>query len=170
MNDSSQDIIDKLIQEWGRERPALDASAMNIVGRILKLGKLLEKRASMALKGTGIYYTDLDVLATLRRAGKPYELSPKELMQSVLITSGAMTALLDRLTKLELIYRTPDEKDGRIRRAALTKNGQKVIDKAIETRFVEASDAITILDKNEKEKMTELLKKLLNDLDNSNRP
>ncbi|MEO1487772.1 MAG: MarR family transcriptional regulator, partial [Bacteroidota bacterium] len=104
-----KDIIDTLISDWKTERPELDASAMSIVGRILSLGKILEKRASSALCDIGICYTDLDVLATLRRSGAPYALTPTELMQSVLITSGAMTALLDRLTKLELIYRAVDE-------------------------------------------------------------
>ena len=135
MSLEKNDIIDTLIKEWKQERPELDASAMEVVGRILKLGKLLEKRVGSALKESGIYYTDLDVLATLRRSGKPFELTPKELMKSVLITSGAMTALLDRLAKLNLIYRAPDPKDGRIKRAGLTKKGVKVIDQAIEKRF-----------------------------------
>ncbi|MFK7811113.1 MAG: MarR family winged helix-turn-helix transcriptional regulator [Maribacter sp.] len=158
------DVIDKLVIEWGNERPDLDASAMSIVGRILKLGKILEKRAGQALKDSGIYYTDLDVLATLRRSGKPYELTPKELMQSVLITSGAMTALLDRLTKLDLIYRAQDKQDGRIKRAGLTKKGKKVIDKAIEVRFVEAKDAVGALNKKEEESLGLLLKKMLSEI------
>jgi len=156
-----EDVIDNLVSEWKQQRPELDASAMHIVGRILKLGKILEKRAGQALKTSGIYYTDLDVLATLRRSGKPYELTPKELMQSVLITSGAMTALLDRLTKLELIYRSADSNDGRIKRAGLTKKGKKVIDKAIEIRFEEAGESINGLSKTEEKTLGILLKKML---------
>ena len=129
------DIIDSLIFEWKQEQPQLDSSAMEIVGRILKLSKLLEKRASKALSNYNIYYTDLDVLATIRRSGEPYELTPSKLMNSVLITSGAMTALLKRLEKLELVYRSSDLKDGRIKLVGLTKKGSKLIDKAIETRF-----------------------------------
>lgn len=164
MSTKTNDIIDTLIHEWKQERPEIDASAMAVVGRILKLGKTLEKRAGMALKDSGIYYTDLDVLATLRRSGKPYELTPKELMQSVLITSGAMTALLDRLTKLKLIYRSPDEKDGRIKRACLTIKGKEVIDKAIEVRFKDAGESVEVLTKKEKEQLATLLKKLLLEL------
>lgn len=155
------DIIDTLVNEWKNERPELDTSAMHIVGRILKLGKVLEKSAGKALQDSGIYYTDLDVLATMRRSGKPYELAPKQLMKSVLITSGAMTALLDRLTKLELIYRAPDTKDGRIKLAGLTKKGIKIIDKTIEIRFKEASESVSMLTEVEKEKFSELLKKML---------
>lgn len=160
-----KDVIDLLVAEWSNERPDLDVSSMEVVGRILKLGKILEKRAGIALSGNDIYYTDLDVLATIRRSGKPYELTPKELMKSVLITSGAMTALLERLTKLDLIYRAPDEKDGRIKRAGLTKKGKTVIDKAIEVRFLEAKDSIDILDKSEQKNLAKLLKKLLVSID-----
>ncbi len=160
-----KDLIDQLIIDWNIERPDLDVEAMNVVGRIMKLGKILENRTSLALKENGIYYTDLDVLATLRRSGFPYQLSPKQLMQSVVITSGAMTALLNRLTKLELIYRAPDENDGRISLAALTEKGKEIIDDAIEKRFEEAKISIDILNKNEKNELSTLLKKILIELD-----
>ncbi len=161
MNKPESDIIDILISEWKQERPELDTSAMSVVGRILNLGKTLEKRAGNTLKNSGIHYTDLDVLATLRRSGKPFELTPKELMRSVLITSGAMTALLERLTKLDFIYRAPDKKDGRIKRAGLTNKGKKVIDKAIETRFQEAKNSVSCLDESEQRKLSILLKKVI---------
>jgi len=155
------DIIDILIAEWKKERPELDVGAMQVVGRILKLSKILEKRTNKTLKDSNIYYTDLDVLATIRRSGAPYELSPKQLMKSVLITSGAMTALLDRLTKLELIYRAPDKKDGRIKLAGLTEKGIKIIDEAIVLRFKEAKLSIEVLNKAEQKDLSVLLKKLL---------
>ena len=156
-----KDVIDKLIVEWKKERPELDTEAMHIVGRIIKLGKILEKRASNILKDSGIHYTDLDVLATIRRSGKPYELTPKQLMESVLITSGAMTALLDRLTKLKLVYRATDKKDGRIKLAGLTKKGISIIDEAIGVRFKEANFSVEIFNKKEHLLLSDLLKKLL---------
>ncbi len=155
------DIIDKLISEWGKERPDLDTSAMGVVGRILKLGKVLEKRAGLALKESDLYYTDFDVLATLRRSGSPYQLTPKELMKSVLITSGAMTSLLERLTKLDLIYRETDEKDKRVKRAILTPKGIEIIDKAIEIRFYEATESINYLSDEEKNSLAKILRKMV---------
>ena len=86
-------------------------------------------------------------------------------MKSVLITSGAMTALLNRLTKLKLIYRSPDLKDGRIKLVGLTAKGIELIDKSIESRFIEASDSINILNKKENATLSKLLKKLLKSLD-----
>lgn len=164
MSKNREDIIDKLVSDWKQERPEIDASAMQIVGRIIKLGKTLEKRAGNALKESKIHYTDLDVLATIRRSGAPYQLTPKELMESVLITSGAMTTLLDRLTKLELIFRANDEKDGRIKRACLTEKGKEVIDKAIKIRFNEASESIKTLETKEQKVLASLLKKLMSSL------
>ncbi len=156
-----KDIIDHLISDWKNQRPELDPSAMEIVGRIMQLGKKLEKSAGIALKDSGIYYTDLDVLATLRRSGEPYLLTPKQLRESVLVTSGAMTALLGRLEKMELVYRSPDPKDGRIKAAVLTEKGVAIIDKAIEVRFAEASQAIHSLSEKERKQLVPLLKKLL---------
>lgn len=168
MEKEKEDIIDKLVSQWKIERPDLDASAMKIVGRILKLGKILEKRVGVALKETDIYYTDLDVLATIRRSGEPYQLTPKELMKSVLITSGAMTTLLNRLTKLGLIYRANDTIDGRIKKACLTNKGKDVIDKAIKIRFKEADNSIDILSLQERQDLSVLLKKMLFPLDENN--
>jgi DNA-binding MarR family transcriptional regulator len=163
--EEEKDVIDKLIVEWKKERPELDTEAMQIVGRIIKLGKILEKRASTILKDSGIHYTDLDVLSTIRRSGKPYELTPKQLMESVLITSGAMTALLDRLTKLKLVYRATDKKDGRIKLAGLTEKGISIIDGAIEVRFKEANLSVEIFNKKEHLILSGLLKKLLSSLE-----
>jgi len=162
---NKKDLIDSLISEWKEERPELDTSAMEVVGRILKLSKILEKRVSKVLSPYHIHYTDLDVLATIRRSGKPYELTPSQLMKSVLITSGAMTALLNRLTKLKLIYRSPDSKDGRIKLAGLTPKGIELIDKSIEIRFIEASNSIKSLNETENRALSILLKKLLKSLD-----
>jgi DNA-binding MarR family transcriptional regulator len=156
-----EDIIDSLMKDWRAERPELDTSAMGVVGRILSLGKKLEKRAGLALADSKLHYTDLDVLATLRRSGAPYSLTPSQLMQSVLITSGAMTALLDRLTKMGLIYRKVDDKDKRVKHATLTALGLEKIDEAIEIRFQEARASVEFLKPDEKEQLARLLKKMM---------
>jgi DNA-binding MarR family transcriptional regulator len=162
MVNKKNDIIDTLVEQWRQERPDLiNVEAMHIVGRIIKLGKILENRTNRVLQGSNIHYTDLDVLATIRRTGEPYELSPKQLMESVLLTSGAMTALLNRLTRLELIYRAPDLVDGRSMLAGLTKKGKSVIDKAIVLRFNEAKLAVDSLNKKDYSTLSVLLKDLL---------
>ena len=156
----SGDRIDRLLSEWHAERPELDATAMAVVGRLLSIGRQLEARANAALKPLGLHYTDLDVLATLRRGGRPYRRTPTELRDSVLITSGAMTACLDRLERSGLIQRVADPNDRRSSAAQLTAEGRKRIDRAIAVRFEEAADALTRLSESERVRLAGLLKKL----------
>lgn len=154
------DLVDRLIEDWRQERPDLDARPMGCVGRILRLGKLLEASANNAIKATGLCYTDFDVLATLRRSGSPYRMAPTALRSSVLITSGAMTAALNRLELALLIKRTQDSKDGRIRWVTLTARGKTLVDRAVELRFAEAANAIRNLSVKERADLAELLRKL----------
>jgi len=158
------DLIDRLIDEWKAERPELDASAMGVVGRIITLGNLLQKRAGEALKPFGMHYTDLDVLATLRRSGTPYCLTPTELLNSVLLTSGAMTTLLNRLEKAGHITREPDPDDGRVKAVKLTKEGIELIDRAIEVRFAEARSTLAGLNSTEISELTHLLRHFLDSI------
>ncbi|MGH8078102.1 MAG: MarR family winged helix-turn-helix transcriptional regulator [Lysobacter sp.] len=155
-----KDKVEELLADWRRERPELDAQPMAIVGRVLSLGRRLEARANRALKSLGLHYTDLDVLATLRRNGKPYRLTPTELRDSVLITSGAMTACLDRLEKAGLIARLDNLDDRRSTSAGLTAAGRALIDRAIVIRFAEAAEAVSGLSARERTTLAGLLKKL----------
>ena len=135
-------MIDRLIADWAREAPHLDTEAMGVVGRILWLGRLLEARMVDVLAPFDLHYTDLDLLATLRRSGAPFELTPTELRGAVLISSGAMTAALDRLERKGLIIRGRAQGDGRIKTAKLTPAGQALVEKAIAERFRDAASCI----------------------------
>jgi len=158
--DTAADLIDRLLEDWQRERPDLDASAMSVVGRILHLGRLLEGAANHSLHGTGISYSDLDVLATLRRSGAPYQLTPTALRESVLLTSGAMTACLNRLEQRGLISRNEVDGDRRSLAATLTTKGVRLIDKAIATRFEQARQVVEVLSADERAELSRLLRKL----------
>jgi len=157
---SKPDRIDSLLAEWQLERPELDAAPMAVVGRLLSIGRQLEARANAVLKPLGLHYTDLDVLATLRRGGRPYRRTPTELRNTVMITSGAMTACLDRLERTGLIARVADPQDRRSSAAELTTAGQMLIDKAIAVRFKEAANALSVLSESERTRLAALLKKL----------
>lgn len=167
--DGPDDLIDGLIADWSLRHPSIDASSMAVVGRILILARRLEARVAESLKPFELHYSDFDVLATLRRSGAPYELAPKQLIQSVLLTSGGMTALLDRLTDRGYIKRGHDKKDGRVRTAILTSAGKTIVDKAVRARFEEANQAITCLDEADRLLTARSLKKMglwLEELDN----
>ena len=134
--------MDELVRQWRDECPELDASAMQVVGRIIRLGRMFEAQAGAALKPFDLPYTDFDIIATLRRSGKPYALTPGELSRAVLLTSGAMTAALGRLERAGLIRRLADSSDRRIKAAQLTAAGKRLARKAAAVRFEVARDAL----------------------------
>ncbi|MDA8017318.1 MAG: MarR family transcriptional regulator [Thermoanaerobaculia bacterium] len=155
------DLLDKLRDDWQRERPDLETTSMGVIGRLVVLGGLLEKRASEALAPFDIGYTDLDVLATLRRSGSPFELRPAALLQAVLIQSGSMTACLDRLEKKGLVDRVATPEDRRGRAVRLTVRGRELIDRAIEVRFADADTSLEGLTDEERVTLEGLLRRLL---------
>lgn len=158
--DGDGDVVDQLLSDWGRERPDLDASAMAVVGRVLHLGRLFEADLNRSLRALGIPYSDLDVLATLRRCGAPYRLTPTQLRRSVLLTSGAMTACLNRLEARGLIVRSFDASDRRSLAAELSAEGVRLIDRAIGERFAHAERSLDALDAQERAQLAQLLRKL----------
>ena len=152
------DPIDLILKQWSNERPKLDSSGFAVVGRILLLGKLLESRVTQVLAPLSL--SAFDVLATLRRQGAPFSLTPTQLCRATLLTSGAMTSRLDRLEKAKLVQRSPDPEDRRGVRVALTDQGLELVDRAIETRFEEALDAVSQLPPEDRVALGDLLRTL----------
>src|SRR5687767_12507541 len=113
MGTSNADHVDQILAESRRERPDLDLSAMAVIAVICLLCRILERRIEAVLARSGINESGFGVLAALRRAGPPYRLTPTELYNSLLISSGAMTNRLDRLTAAGLVERIPDLDDRR---------------------------------------------------------
>ncbi|OQW61414.1 MAG: hypothetical protein A4S17_09535 [Proteobacteria bacterium HN_bin10] len=154
------DVVDSLVADWRRENARLRPEAMQVVGRIIRLGRLYQDNVSALLRPYGLSYSDFDVLATLRRSGAPFELTPTDLQQSVLLTSGAMTACLRRLEEAQLITRRADAEDGRRSSARLSKRGQTLVEKLIDRRFALAAEAIAGLNQKQADELTALLRKL----------
>jgi DNA-binding MarR family transcriptional regulator len=154
------DLVDELVHDWRRERPDINVDAMEVVGRIIHLGGLLELQANAVLKPFKLRYTDFDVLATLRRRGPPYKLTPTVLRRSILISSGAMTACLDRLEKAGYLARERDPEDRRGTVIRLAAKGRVLIDKAVPSRFKIAFDAVGGLTNTEFSQLAKLLRKL----------
>ena len=101
---------------------------MGVVGRILRLAAGLQRRGEESLAPFNLSMWQFDVLATLRRAGAPFRLSPTQLMRAVMLTSGAMTNRLDRLETAGLVRREPDPADRRGLQIVLTSQGLKLVD------------------------------------------
>lgn len=155
------DAISRLIEQWKRERPDLDASPMGVAGRVLRLSVWLERRVEATLSEFDLTLWQFDVLATLRRFGEPYALSPKELMREVMLSSGAMTNRIDRLEARGLVERRPAPSDRRSVQIQLTAAGRRLIDRAIAARFEEAREAAELLGARERESLERGLSKLL---------
>jgi len=125
------DHVDRIIAQWKEECPQLDVSSMGVFGRIARLAKLCEKARSDALADFGFKDGEFDVMATLRRAGSPYTLSPTALYRSLMLTSGAMTNRLNRLEQKGWIERLPNLADRRGMAVRLTDGGLTTLEDAV---------------------------------------
>ncbi|TAK68441.1 MAG: MarR family transcriptional regulator [Actinomycetota bacterium] len=128
---SPYDEVDRLVAAWQRERPDLDVAPLEILSRVTRLARHLDRARNEAFAAHGLDGWEFDVLAALRRAGPPYALSPGQLVTETLVTSGTMTNRLDRLERRGLVARTPDPRDRRGVRVRLTGNGRIRVDGAL---------------------------------------
>ncbi len=155
------DPVDRILAQWQRERPDLDASPMAIVGRMTRLAKHLERAIQETFSEFGLNVGEFDVLATLRRAGQPYQLSPTALFNTLMVSSGTMTHRIDLLENAGFVTRIPAPGDRRGTLIVLTKTGFELIEKAVEAHIANEHRLLCILDKSERECLTLLLRKLL---------
>ena len=158
---ASADAVDAIVEQWRRERPDLDPSAKHVSGRIVRLATLLEHAYGQALAPVGIDLGGYGVLVALRRAGAPYQLTPTELARHRLMTSGGMTALIDRLERRGLVSRSPNPNDRRGSLIRLTDEGRVVVDQAMQLHEQAEHRHIDALDDDERDQLTSLLRKLL---------
>lgn len=156
------DAVDELLDAWRTTRPDLDPGPLGVVGRVIVLAKHLERSVEAALAKHKLTLGQFDILATLRRAGRKGALTPTQLLQSVMLSSGGMTSRLDKLEAAGLIDRQPDPSDRRGVMVVLTQKGRKVIDAATATRFREAADSLPPLGTPEQELLAEYLRCWLN--------
>jgi DNA-binding MarR family transcriptional regulator len=159
--DTLRDVVDELIAAWQRARPDLDPSPLHLVGRVLVLAQRLEESVAAVLAPLGLTLGQFDILATLRRHSPQGGLTPTELLHSVVLSSGGMTARLDRLAAAGLIERRAAADDRRKVIIHLTPRGQEVIDAAIAARLAEARQALPPLTPREQELLITLLRRWL---------
>jgi DNA-binding MarR family transcriptional regulator len=156
-----RDALDLILEQWARERPDLDCSPMGVIGRISQLQRevFLRQRATFAQHGLDV--PSFDVLAALRRAGEPYQLTPTALMRTALVTSGAITQRLDRLEERGLITRGRSEADGRAVVVTLTDAGRTALDEALPDHLETERTMLAGLSAADRELLTGLLRRWL---------
>jgi DNA-binding MarR family transcriptional regulator len=125
------DQVDRLVAAWRRERPDLDVEPLQVLSRVVRLARHLELARVRAFGQLGLAQWQFDVLAALRRAGPPFEMTPGELMAETLVSSGTMTHRVDAMEAAGLVTRQPDRADGRVVRVRLTPHGREVVDAAL---------------------------------------
>src|SRR5215213_8227730 len=141
-----RDEVDELTEAWGRERGDLDLAPVAVFSRISRLARHLDLARRVAFTAHGIESWEFDVLAALRRAGEPYEMSPGRLLRETLVTSGTMTNRVDRLEARGLVERLPDPHDRRGVLVRLTPDGRTTVDGALESLLARERDLLAGLD------------------------
>ena len=132
-----------------------------MVGRVIVLAQHLEESVEAALAKHNLTLGQFDILATLRRRGPRGGLTPSQFLECVMLSSGGMTARLDKLEEAGLIIRTPDADDRRMVVIELTPKGKRVIDAATATRFAEAKSSLPPLSTTEIQTLAGLLRRWL---------
>ncbi|MFJ3460824.1 MarR family winged helix-turn-helix transcriptional regulator [Achromobacter spanius] len=153
-------------EEWQRERPDIDANVMALAGRLLEATHLLERNWFLPLAAQfELHQGEFDVIATLRRSGNPYAMTPTDLHEGLMLSSGAMTSRLDRLERKGLIERVPSPNDRRSTLVRLTPAGLALIDKLLPLHVANEQQAMASLSQKEQAQLDGLLAKLIVGLD-----
>lgn len=154
------DHAEHVVEQWQAERPDLDATPILVIGRIHRLAIALDVELLKVYAAHGLGDGDFDVLATLRRSGAPYELTPTELMEQTMVTSGAVSKRLDRLEGAGLVARRVSEGDRRSRIVALTRAGRELMDRAVPEHLANEARLLAGLTERERTQLASLLGKL----------
>ena len=159
--DAAGDHVARIMAEWRRERPDLDVSPQGVIGRLHRLANALTDELVTVYSRFGLAEGEFDVLATLRRAGEPYERTPGDLAASTMVTSGAMTKRIDRLEQRGLVTRRASETDGRGRVIALTPAGRRLIDECMTAHMANEHRLLAAIDADERAALEEVLTRWL---------
>ena len=159
------DHVDRILAQWRRERPDLEVAPMGLIGRIKRLALCLSREMEKTWARHGLNAASFDVLATLRRSGPPFRLSPGDLMASTMVTSGTMTNRIDQLEKAGLVERIRNPDDGRGFLISLTGRGFEVIDAAVAAHVETQGRLVAGLSRDERRALDGLLKRFLKDVE-----
>lgn len=164
-DNSGGDAIDAIVEQWNRERPDLDPSAKHVTGRLIRLSGIFQAIQRDAYQRFGINETDFGILAPLRRSGAPFTLTPTDLARTQMMTSGGMTAAIDRVERKGLVERVPNPADRRGNLVRLTDEGRRVIDAAMELHCDLEHQMVAALTPRQREQLAGLLRTLVLALD-----
>ncbi|TYC96311.1 MarR family transcriptional regulator [Arthrobacter echini] len=156
-NPTDQDHVAVVLEQWGRERPDVDVSPMAVIGRLSRVARRIEVRLGENFAVQGVDAATFDVLATLRRSGAPYALSPKDLVETSMVTSSAIAQRLNKLEAEGLIERTSNQRDGRGKLVHLTDAGRTIVDSVLPVHVAVEHEFLQVLSPEQQNTLAELL-------------
>ncbi len=159
------DDVDEIVAAWQRERPDLDVSPLEVLSRVSRLARRLDLARGSAFSEHLLEGWAFDVLSALRRAGEPYQLSPGQLVQQTLVTSGTMTNRVDRLERSGYVERRPDPGDRRGVLVRLTTAGRDVVDAAMADLIEQEKSLLSDLSASDQQALARLLRRMLSPLE-----
>ncbi len=165
MDKEKSDHVDRILTQWRRERPELDVEPMGIFGRLKRLTTHIGREVDAVLLKHGLSSSSFDVLATLRRSGAPYRLSPGELLDMTMVSSGTMTNRIDQLEKAGFVERLFNPEDRRSVLIALTEKGLAAVEEAVGAHVANQQRLTRNLTAEDKAELDRLLKKFLSDFE-----
>lgn len=155
------DAVDRIVEQWARELPELPTEAMSLFGRIYRVSAAAGDIMERVYAGFGITRSDFDVLATLRRSGPPYQLSPGALTSTLMLSTAGMTGRLNRLQVAGLVLRSPDTTDRRSVLVRLSETGLAVIEEAVVAGVAVQQQLLNSLEGPRRAELDQLLRELL---------
>ncbi|UXS02916.1 MarR family winged helix-turn-helix transcriptional regulator [Agrobacterium tumefaciens] len=165
MSKDTADRVDQILAQWRKERPDLDVGPMGVLGRLRRLSIHLGREVETVLLKHGLSSSAFDVLATLRRAGAPYQLSPGDLLAMTMVSSGTMTNRIDQLEKAGLVERVHNPQDRRSVLISLTDKGFSVVEDAVNAHVDNQHRLLAPLDEKEQAALDTLLKRFLREFE-----
>ena len=163
------DEVDQLVEEWRAQRPDLDVTPLQVLSRIWRLARHLDRARAAAFAGHGLEPWEFDVLSSLRRQGPPYRLSPGNLLRATMVTSGTMTNRIDRLEQSGFVRRDPDPQDKRGVLVSLTEDGLARVDLALGALLNSEQALLAGLTAHQRTELAALLRNLLAPFDAESR-
>ena len=148
-----------------KEVAALTISGSNSSGEsathvwlvLWKAAHAIERNAGRSVAALGLGRSDFAVLEVLLHKGpQPVNIIGKK----VLLTSGSITAAVDRLESRKLIRRTSNPTDRRSRIVQLTGKGQRLIGRAFQKHAMDMEETMGVLRSHERVELVRLLKKV----------
>ncbi|EGR0187895.1 MarR family transcriptional regulator [Vibrio cholerae] len=158
-NTMPNDKVDAILAQWRSVRPDLDCSSMGVVGQLRQTNGIWKTKLDQVFDGFGLSCIEFDILATIRRNDR--EITPTELYQTLMLSSGAISTRIEQLVQRGLVQRVASEQDRRSCKVTLTEQGIELVDQALNAHVANVDGMLSVLTEQERKQLGQLLKKIL---------